>query len=360
MPPATSRDLIYYRRRYTPEVIELCVRWYLTYRLSYRNLSAMMAEREVAVTHTTIMRWVHRFVPEFERRWSRFSKPSNSSWRVDETNVRVRGRWHYLYRAVDRHGKSVHSLLCPNRNIDSAQAFFRQAVEAVGSGWPQKINLDGNAASHSALRLLAQSDTRWKGVDIRARRYLNNIVEQDHRAIQQRCASMLGLKSFQTAAITLCGIELAHRIRKRQFALPYRQEGRALSLKELWRRAVSPNARVDSTEHTEKSLTHQISIRHSCSEIRKRRSRSDVVRYARRIAFGKGLFFLVMPNARRLWRYRYRFKGIQKMISLGTYPEVSTESAQARHRAAQKLLAFGIDPVCHRLSLRRISDLHYT
>lgn len=82
MPQATSRDRIYYRRRYTPEVIELCVRWYLTYRLSYRNLSAMMAERGIAVSHTSIMRWVQRYVPEFERRWARFSKPPNSSWRI--------------------------------------------------------------------------------------------------------------------------------------------------------------------------------------------------------------------------------------------------------------------------------------
>jgi transposase-like protein len=163
MPRAAARDLNYYRRRYAPDVIELCVRWYLTYRLSYRDLAAMMAERNVAVTHTSNMRWVHRFVPEFERRWARFAKPASSSWRMDETNVSVRGRWHYLYRAVDRNGKSVHSLLCEDRTIDSAQAFFRQAV--AGSGWPQKINLDGNAATHRALRLLAEEDARWRSVE---------------------------------------------------------------------------------------------------------------------------------------------------------------------------------------------------
>src|SRR5262245_13341222 len=115
MPRAAARDRLYYRCRYAPEVIELCVRWYLSYRLSYRDLRAMMAERNVTLTHTTIMRWVHRFVPESERRWSRFSRPAHSSWRMDETAVSVRGRWHYLYRAVDRNGKSVHSLLCEDR-----------------------------------------------------------------------------------------------------------------------------------------------------------------------------------------------------------------------------------------------------
>jgi transposase-like protein len=83
MPRAAARDAIYYRRRYTPEVIELCVRWYLTYRLSYRDIS---------VSHTTTLRWVQRYVPEFERRWARFARPINSSWRVDETSVPVQGR----------------------------------------------------------------------------------------------------------------------------------------------------------------------------------------------------------------------------------------------------------------------------
>jgi transposase-like protein len=178
----------------------------------------MMAERNVAVTHTTIMRWVHRFVPEFERRWARFAKPLHCSWRMDETAVSVRGRGHYLYRAVDRNGKSVHSLLCKDRTICSAQDFFRQATQMPATGWPEKINLDGNIASHRALQRLANEDTRWQRVKISARRYLNNIVEQDHRAIKRRCAPMLGLKSFRTAAITLSGIELAHRIRKRDMA----------------------------------------------------------------------------------------------------------------------------------------------
>lgn len=238
MPRAASRDPIYYRRRYTPEVIELCVRWYVTYRLTYRDLSAMMAERDISVSHTTILRWVQHYVPEFERRWARFSKPINSSWRVDETSVPVQGRWNYLYRAVDRDGKSIHSLLREDRAIGSAQEFFRQAVKVTGS-WPEKINLDGNAASHRGLSLLGSEDARWQSVTVRARRYLNNIVEQDHRAIKQRCAPMLGLKSFRTAAVTFSGIELAHRIRKRQFAVAYQREGRALSLKELWDQALS-------------------------------------------------------------------------------------------------------------------------
>ena len=233
-----TRDPIYRRRRFQAETIELCVRWYITYRLSYRDLVAMMAERGVNVSHTTILRWVLRYVPVFEKRWARYARRVNPSWRIDETSISVRGRWHYLYRAVDKHGKSVEHLLRTDRGIDAAQAFFRKAAAAHLPGWPRKVNLDGNVASHRALRLLRQEDPRWQSVVMRTRRYLNNIVEQDHRAIKRRCAAMLGFKSFGTAAITLAGIELAHRIRKRQFSFGRGRQRRAWSLKRLWDQAL--------------------------------------------------------------------------------------------------------------------------
>jgi len=155
-----DRDPIYRGRRFQSETIELCVRWYITYRLSYRDLAAMMAERGIAISHTTIMRWVLRYVPEYERRWSRFAKPVGSSWRMDETAVSVRGGLHYLYRAVDKNGKSVASLLRADKGMAAAQAFFREAVAVNHSRWPLKVNLDGNAASHRALRLLGKEDQR--------------------------------------------------------------------------------------------------------------------------------------------------------------------------------------------------------
>jgi len=158
---------------------------------------------------------------------------------MDETAISIRGGWHYLYRAVDRYGKSVDHLLRADRSMESAQAFFRKAVETHSPNWPRKINLDGNTASHRALRLLCQEDPRWRSVIVRGRRYLNNIVEQDHRAIKRRCASMLGFKSFRTAAISLAGIELAHRIRKRQFSMLRQRHSRRESLKRLWSRALA-------------------------------------------------------------------------------------------------------------------------
>ncbi len=355
MPRAASRDPIYYRRRYPAELIELCVRWYLTYKLSYRDLVAMMAERDVAVSHTTIMRWVQRYAPEFERRWARFSKPTDSSWRMDETALSVRGEWHYLYRAVDRNGKSIHSLLCVDRTVDSAQEFFRQAVKVAGSGWPQKVNLDGNAASHRGLRLLGDEDSRWHSVSVRTRRYLNNIVEQDHRAIKRRCAPMLGLKSFATAAVTLSGVELAHRIRKRQFTIPYECNGGALSLKELWDQAISGKAISEGLQISQLPLTHQISTPGLHPRLREPRIRRGVVRYARKVSFGRSLYLLVTPKGGRYWRYRYRFQGRERVLALGCYPEVPTKSARARRQVARRLLASGIDPAGRRKALRQIS-----
>jgi transposase-like protein len=259
MTKAIARDPIYRRRRFQPEVIELCVRWYLTYRLSYRDLVEMMAERSVTVSHSTILRSVQRYVPEYERRWARFAQPINSSWRMDETAVSVRGGRHYLYRAVDRYGKSVHSLLCRDRSLESAQAFFREAVAGEGASWPTKINLDGNAATHRGLRMLGDEDSRWQAVEIRTRRYLNNIVEQDHRAIKRRCVSMLGLKSYRSAATTFAGIELAHRIRKGQFSVPVVGQGRTSTLKDLWNRALECSFGLAGQSGGQIPSMHQIS-----------------------------------------------------------------------------------------------------
>ena len=197
-----------------------------------------MAEWDVHVSHTTIMRWVFRYVPEYERRWNRRAKPIGSSWRVDETYIRTRPKTGYLYRAVDKQGKTVGSLFQTTRGIAAAMAFFRKAVAYSAPRWPRKITLDGHKQSQWALRRLHREDRRWIHVLVHSCQYLNNIVEKEHRAIKSCCRPMLGFKSHRTAAVTLSGIELAHRIRKRHFKLG---PGRRYywSLKKQWDTALS-------------------------------------------------------------------------------------------------------------------------
>ena len=213
-----SKSDLFKGRHFEQEIIVLCVRWYLRYKLSYRDLVEMMAERGLPIAHTTILRWVQRYAPEFDKRWSRFSSQAGTSWRVDETYVRIRGRWAYLYRAVDASGKTIDFRLSPRRNVASAKAFFRKAVRSQGRS-PETITLDGYAASHRAVRELQQQGRLPELTKLRSSKYLNNLIEQDHRNVKSRLSVMLGLKSFASAATTIRGVELIHRIRKGQFDL---------------------------------------------------------------------------------------------------------------------------------------------
>jgi transposase-like protein len=210
-------DDLFKGRHFDREIIVLCVR-YLRYKLSYRDLVEMMAERGLEVAHTTIMRWVQRLVPEFEKRWNRYARKTRRSWRVDETYVKIRGQWVYLYRAVDREGNTVDFRLSHNRDVAAAKAFFRKALRTQGQP-PLSITLDGYAASHRAVREMPDEDAVWNDTRLRSSKYLNNMIEQDHRGVKSRIRPMLGFKVFKRAAVVIAGIELLHRIRKGQFAL---------------------------------------------------------------------------------------------------------------------------------------------
>jgi transposase-like protein len=205
-------------RHFDREVIIVCVRWYLRFKLSLRDLVEMMAERGLSIAHTTIMRWVQRYAPAFEKRWQRFARAVGRSWRVDETYVKIRGEWCYLYRAVDRAGRTVDFRLSTRRDVAAAKAFFRKAVKGQHRA-PQTITLDGYAASHRAVRELKAAGALPANTKLRSSKYLNNLIEQDHRGVKQRIAVMLGFKDFRHAATTIAGIELMHRIRKGQFGL---------------------------------------------------------------------------------------------------------------------------------------------
>ncbi len=202
-------------RHFDRLLIIQAIRWYITYKLSYRDVCSLMAERGVTVVHTTVMRWVQRYVPVFEKQWKKYARPVGSSWRVDETYIRVRGRWTYLYRAVDKQGQTVDFLLSEKRDIAAAKRFF---IKAIGNNEaPAKITLDGYKASHQAVAELKAEGLLSAGVEVRTSKYMNNLIEQDHRRVKQRYYPMLGFKSFSNAAVTLSGIELAQKIRKGQF-----------------------------------------------------------------------------------------------------------------------------------------------
>jgi transposase-like protein len=162
----------------------------------------------------------------------RFARQAGRSWRVDETYVKIHSRWTYLYRAVDREGQTVDFRLSPSRDVAAAKAFLRKALHTQGRA-PVSITLDGYAASHRAVREMRRERSRWKRTKLRSSKYLNNMVEQDHRGVKSRTGPMLGFKVFDNAAITIAGVELQHRIRKGQFALGrLRVQGRTAP--EIW------------------------------------------------------------------------------------------------------------------------------
>ena len=201
--------------RFPIDVILVCIRWYAAYPLSYRHLEEMMLERGVFVDHSSINRWAIRFLPLLEKVFRKHKRPVGGSWRMDETYIKVKGVWKYLYRAVDKEGKTVDFLLTAKRDKAAAMRFFEKAMKA--SGVPEKVTMDKSGANKAAMdEINARGETP---VIVRQVKYLNNIVEQDHRAIKRVTKPMLNFKSFRAAKNVLAGIELMHMIRKGQFLL---------------------------------------------------------------------------------------------------------------------------------------------
>src|SRR5262245_10021954 len=167
-----TSSALFKRHHFDREIIILCVRWYITYKLSYRDLREMMAERGIEVAHTTIMRWVQCYVPEFEKHWHRYAQSVGTSWRVDETYIKVRGKWAYLYRCVDKMGQTVDFLLSEQRDMAAAKRFFQQAIKKQGV--PEKVTFDGYAASHRAVAELQEESLLPANLIVWTNRYLNN------------------------------------------------------------------------------------------------------------------------------------------------------------------------------------------
>lgn len=211
----TKLDLFKFKQ-YESEIILLTVRWYLKYSLSYHNLAEMMGERGLHMAHTTIMRWIHQFGLELDKRIRPYLKPTNDSFRTDETYIKVKGEWKYLYRAVDSRGNTIDFMLSENRDAPAAKRFFEKALTSPHNQLPRVITVDKNPAYTTAVQQLKDEKAMKQETLLRQKKYLNNIIEQDHRFIKKIIKPMLGFKSFKTAENTIAGIEVMHMIRKGQ------------------------------------------------------------------------------------------------------------------------------------------------
>ena len=203
-------------RQFEPALILQCVWWNLRYALSYRDLEDMMRERGLCVDHTTIYRWVQRYAPEIDKRCRPFLRRTNDSYRIDETYVRVAGAWTYLYRGVDSNGDTLDFLLRATRDRKAAIAFFRKTLGAAHTTPARVVTVDKNPAYPVAFEAVRHEGLVRPRSNLRQCKYLNNIIEQDHRFIKRRTRPMLGFKRFTTAWRTLRGIEIMHALRKGQ------------------------------------------------------------------------------------------------------------------------------------------------
>jgi len=194
------------------EIILWGVPWYVAYPISYRQLEEMMGERGVAVDHSTLNRWVSKYTPEFEKAFRRWQRPVGRSWRLDETYVKIQGKWASLYRAVDKEGHTIDVLLTPQRDRAAAEAFLRKAMRQ--HGLPEEITLDPSGSNTAASK---RYNRAYKiAIVIRQSKYLNEVVEQDHSAVKRGVRPLRGLKSCWSARGTVAGIEVMDMVTKGQ------------------------------------------------------------------------------------------------------------------------------------------------
>jgi transposase, IS6 family len=208
------------RRRFPVEIILLCVRWYCKYGISYRDLAEMMQERGINVDPSTIFRWVQRYAPQIQKRVRQYQGQRSGSWRVDETYVRVGGRWKYLFRAVDKHGQLIDFMLSDRRNARAAYRFLRKAIKMMGDYPPFSITTDRLASYPKAIRRLQSEGLLLKDVEHRTSKYLNNVIEADHGALKRVIRPTRGFQRMKTAAATLRGFEVMRMIRRGHCILP--------------------------------------------------------------------------------------------------------------------------------------------
>jgi putative transposase len=216
-----AEDVVFKGRHFDRSVILLCVRWYLAYNLSFRNLEEMIGERGISVDNATIHRWVIRYSPVLLERFNSRKRSVTRRWHVDETYIKVRGRWMYLYRAIDNDGDTVEFWFSERRNLAAAKRFLSRALKRHGR--PERIVIDGSQTNEEAIlscdtadRLQDRKRRDLKPIRIRQSAYLNNRIEQDHRAVKRWVRPMLGFQTIDSARAILSGSEMIHMMRKQQ------------------------------------------------------------------------------------------------------------------------------------------------
>ena len=204
------------------EVILETIRYYLAYKLSYREIEEIQSERGVNVDHATINRWVIKFAPVLEHKARSKKKPVSTSWRMDETYVKVKGDWLYYYRAVDKFGNVIDYYLSSNRDEAAAKAFLNKAI--AQHGLPEKVVIDGSKSNYAAID--AMNIQLWLTgifmlslIEILDIKYLNNIVEQSHRWVKQKTRQALCWKSLEGATASLHGRELWTMLKRGQIEI---------------------------------------------------------------------------------------------------------------------------------------------
>lgn len=201
-------------KQYTKAIIMMAMRWYFAYALSYRDVEELLKERGIPADHSAVKRWIEEYGPKLDAIFKRRKRFTNGSWRMDETYVKVKGQWYYQYRAADKHGHTIECMLSKKRDKAAAKRFFKKAIRTAGL--PEKITIDKSGSNTAGIKVVNAELSEQDQIEIRRIKYLNNIVEQDHRFIKKIVKPMKGFKCFRSASATLKGIELHHMLRKRQ------------------------------------------------------------------------------------------------------------------------------------------------
>ena len=207
--------MISFKGAYFPQgIITMTIRWYTAYSLSYRNIEELLEERGIALDHATVNRWVIKYSSLLELSFRKRKKKVGNSWRMDETYIKIKGQWCYYYRVVDTDNNTIDFFLSATRDSAAAEAFFHKVIESHCT--PSKVNIDKSGANLAVLQKINETLPVGEQITIKQVKYLNNIIEQDHRSIKRITRPMLGFKSFIGATATLAGIELQRMLKKGQ------------------------------------------------------------------------------------------------------------------------------------------------